>query len=110
MDFLFSLVLLVLGCGLVFWLRVLPFREKHTNAPERTEPAELIARRVETGPQRSGRSQGMGYTFILTFRTAAGRTMDLFAYDFEYGALREGMQGRLTWKGPYYVDFEGASA
>lgn len=102
---LIALGLLVL-MFLVYWLRAFPFREKKTNEPEQTSRAVVISRRVQSGnPIRSGRSAGLGYTFLVTFRLAEGRELELYAYDEEYGALREGMEGQLTWKGPYFVQF-----
>lgn len=93
--------------GFLYWLRVFPFREKKTSEPERTAKAEVISRRVQSGnPIRSGRSAGFGYTFLITFRLENGSDLELYAYDHEYGALREGMAGTLTWKGPYFVHFE----
>jgi len=106
MEFLKSLVLVTLLCLLVFWLRTRPFREKKNREPEKTAPAVLLDRRVESGTNRSGRSSGMGYSYVLTFRTGEGSQLELYAYDVEYGALREGMEGTLTWKGPYFVRFE----
>lgn len=103
-TFVVALLLLVLFF-FVYWLRVLPFREKKTKEPERTMKAKLVTRQVKSGTQRSGRSQGMGYSFLLTFETADGNKLELYAYDHEYGALREGMAGSLTWKGPYFVSF-----
>ena len=90
----------------VYWLRILPFREKKTKEPERTAKATLAARQVQSGTRRSGRSQGMGYSFLLTFQTEDGKVLELYAYDHEYGDLKEGMTGNLTWKGPYFVRFE----
>lgn len=102
----FVTVLLLLALSfLVYWLRVLPFREKKTNEPERTARAKLVARNVQKGTHRSGRSQGMGYSFLLTFEAEGAEKLELYAYDHEYGALREGMEGMLTWKGPYFVSF-----
>ena len=48
----------------------------------------------------------MGYSFLLTFHTEDETDLELYAYDHEYGALKEGMTGNLTWKGPYFVRFE----
>jgi len=91
----------------VTWLRAFPFTEKKTNESECTARAEVISRRVQSGnPIRSGRSAGFGYTFLLTFRLEDSTELELYAYDHEYGALREGMTGLLTWKGPYFVHFE----
>ena len=92
--------------GLLYWLRVLPFREKKTREPERTAKAEVLTRQVETGANRTGRSSGMGYNYRILFRLEDGNEVSLYAYDHEYGALREGMTGTLTWKGPYFVNFE----
>lgn len=93
-------------CLLVFWLRTFPFREKKTNEPERTAKAKVLSRRVQSGnPIRSGRST-QGYTFLVTFLLENGSKLELYAYDAEYGALREGMEGILTWKGPYFVSFD----
>ena len=94
--------------GFVFWIRVLPFQEKKTREPERTAKAEVITRRVETGANRTGRSSGMGYNYRIVFRLEDGTELALYAYDHEYGGLKEGMTGMLTWKGPYFVCFETA--
>lgn len=91
--------------GFVFWLRTLPFREKKTREPECTAKAEVISRQVESGANRTGRSSGMGYNYRIRFRLEDGRVLALYAYDHEFGALREGMTGTLTWKGPYFVSF-----
>lgn len=93
-------------CLLVFWLRTFPFREKKTREPERTARASVLSRRVQSGnPIRSGRST-QGYTFLVTFRLEDGSELELYAYDEEYGGLTEGLEGQLTWKGPYFVSFE----
>lgn len=105
MEFLKNLLLVILLCLLVYWLRTKPFREKKTREPEKTARAFLLERRVESGTNHSGRSSGMGYSYVLTFRTEDGKQLELYAYDVEYGALREGMEGILTWKGPYFVSF-----
>ena len=92
--------------GLILWLRVLPFREKKTYEPERKAKAEVVARQVETGANQTGRSSGMGYNYRILFRLGDGSQIPLYAQDHEYGALREGMTGMLTWKGPYFLAFE----
>jgi len=92
--------------AIIYWLRTVPFRERKTSEPERTEKAVLTARQVENGANRTGRSSGMGYNYRLIFRLEDGSDLNLYAYDHEYGALREGMAGTLTWKGPYFVRFD----
>lgn len=99
------LIMLIAAFG-VYWLRSFPFQERKTTEPERTALAKVTARRVQSGnPIRSGRSAGLGYTFLVSFLLEDGTELELYAYDVEYGALREGMEGNLTWKGPYYVSF-----
>lgn len=99
-------LLFLTGAGLFFWLRAFPFREKKTREPAKTAHAVIIHRRVQSGnPHRSGRSSGMGYTYLITFRLDDGRELELYAYETEFGALREGMEGQLAWKGRYFVSF-----
>lgn len=90
---------------LVFYLRVFPFMEKPSREPERTVGAKLIAREVTSGADRTGRSSGMGFNYVLSFLTDEEKLLRLYSHDYEYGALREGMTGQLTWKGRYFVDF-----
>ena len=91
--------------SLIFWLRSFPFREKKTTEPERTAKAKVIARRIQSGADRSGRSV-MGYNHVVVFHLEDGQEVSLYTHDVEYGTLREGMTGKLTWKGPYFVNFE----
>jgi len=90
----------------IFWLRTFPFRERKTKEPERTANAEVVSRQVETGANRTGRSSGMGYNYRITFRLEDGTEVALYAYDHEYGGLKEGITGKLTWKGPYFIRFD----
>lgn len=106
MNFLLYVILIIAGMLLISWLRVLPFQEKKTKQPEQTAHARLLSRRVESGTGRSGRSSGMGYSYLLTFQLNDGEILELYAYDAEYGALREGMSGKLTWKGRYFVNLD----
>ena len=106
-QFSISFVLLGLLASILFWLRTFPFREKKTDEPEHTAPATLVSRRVQSGnPIRSGRSSGLGYTYLALFRLEDGTETELYAHDQEWGALVDGTSGVLTWKGPYFVSFE----
>ena len=90
---------------LICYLRVLPFREKPGSEPKKTVAATVVSREVRPGTNRSGRSQA-GYSFVICFQTAEGESLELYAYDVEYGGLREGMQGILTYRGRYFADFQ----
>lgn len=101
-----TLLLFLAVMAFLFWIRIFPFREKKSTEPERTAKAQVISRRVQTGADRTGRSSGMGYNYVITFRLDDGTEKELYAHDVEYGALREGMSGNLTWKGRYFVSFD----
>jgi len=103
-ELLFMLYLLALML-LIFYLRVIPFREKPCYEPEKAVQATVLSKEIVSGTQHSGRSQ-MGYSFRITFRTAQGQDLDLYAYEEEFGGLKEGMSGTLTYQGRYFVDFK----
>lgn len=90
---------------LIAYLRVLPFKEKPSNEPERTVAATVVSKEIVSGTRGSGRSQ-MGFSFLVNFQTEDGRILELFAYEEEFGGLREGMAGTLTYQGRYFVNFE----
>ncbi len=90
---------------LISYLRVLPFMEKPSYEPERIVQAAVMSKEIRSGTQGSGRSQ-MGYSFVITFLTETGDTMELFAYENEFGGIKEGMKGALTYKGRYFVSFQ----
>ena len=104
-DLLPLLFVICGGCILIFYLRVRLFQEKPSTEPERTVAATVVSKEVQEGTNQSGRSM-MGYSFVVTFRTEDGQLLELFAYEIEFGGLKEGMTGTLTYQGPYFVSFE----
>ena len=103
-DLLFVLYFLSLML-LIFFLRVIPFREKPCYEPEKAVQATVHSKEIVSGTHRSGRSH-MGYSFLVTFRTEDGRMLELYAYEEEFGSLKEGMAGVLTYQGRYFLNFE----
>ena len=81
------------------------FQEKPSDEPERTITATVISKEVIPGTHRAGPSKG-GYSYVADFRTEDGQTMRLFAYEEEFGALKAGTTGTLTYRGRYFVDFQ----
>ena len=90
---------------LIFYMYARAFQEKPSNEPEKTVRAEVFSKEIISGTQSSGRSQ-MGYSFVVNFRTEDGQTLELYAYEEEFGGLKEGMVGTLTYQGRYFVDFQ----
>ena len=103
-DFLLILVYGVAACLLIFYLRVRWFWEKPSREAEKSVAAAIVSKEVKQGTNRSGRSM-MGYSFVVTFQTEDGQTLELYAYEVEFGGLKEGMKGILTYQGRYFVDF-----
>lgn len=90
---------------LISYLRVIPFQEKPCWEPKISVEAIVVSKEVKKGTQRSGRSQG-GYSFVITFLTEGNRSLELFAYDVEFGRLKEGSRGILTYQGRYFIGFQ----
>ena len=93
------------ACLLIFYLRVRLFLEKPSKEPQKAVAASVLSKEVKQGTHESGRSM-MGYSFVVTFRTAEGQTLELYAYEIEFGSLHEGMEGLLTYQGRYFVSFQ----
>lgn len=101
------LIVVVYGLAImlfIFYMYAHAFQEKPCYEPVKSVQATVISKEIVSGTQRSGRSQ-MGYSFVITFRTEEGETMELFAYEEEFGGLKEGASGTLTYQGRYFVDF-----
>lgn len=89
----------------VAWIRARWALETPTAEPERTVAATVVSKEVVSGTRGAGRSK-LGYSFVIHFATEDGRMLEIFAYEEEFGRMREGMQGQLTFQGRYFVDFE----
>lgn len=107
-DICYRIIAVVYGLVfflLVFCLRVLPFREQPAGGPIISVAAEVVSKEVKRGTNSSGRSR-MGYSFAVNFLTEDGQNLELYAYEVEFGGLKEGMKGILTYRGRYFVDFQ----
>ena len=104
-ELLTSLFCIAGGCALIFYLRVRWFMEKPSSEPEQAVAATVVSKEVREGTNRSGRSM-MGYSFVVNFQTADGQPLELYTYEIEFGGLKEGMKGVLTYRGRYFVSFQ----
>ena len=102
-ELIFVLYMLALML-LIFYLYAHAFQEKPSLEPVKAVQAAVVSKEITSGTQRTGRSQ-MGYSFLIRFRTEDGQELKLYAYEEEYGSLKEGMEGMLTYQGRYFVDF-----
>lgn len=99
-----GLITMAGGSFAVIYVWVSSFQEEPSNEPERTVTATVVSKEVLEGTNATGRSM-MGYSFLIIFRTAEGQILELYAYEVEFGGLKEGMTGQLTYQGRYFVDF-----
>ena len=102
---IFTLVYLSAAALVASYLKVRWTLEKPAAALETTVAATVVSKEVKQGTHESGRSV-MGYSFTVTFLTENGQTLELYAYEIEFGSLKEGMDGILTYRGRYFLDFK----
>ena len=105
MKFALTALVIIVSGLLISYLRAYFFQEKPAKEPQKTVNATVASKEVKSGTHRSGRSKG-GYSYTITFLTDDNQRLDLFAYELEFGKLKEGMTGMLTYKGRYFVDFK----
>jgi len=103
-----NIMLLVYGTAfalLTAWLKAHWWQEKPSREPIRTVTAAVVSKEVKSGTGGAGRSKG-GCSYVINFQTEDGEILELYAYEVEFGGLREGEQGNLTYKGRYFIDFK----
>ena len=98
------LVYVLAATLLIAYLRARLWGETPTREPEKTVAAAVESKQIIPGTHGAGRSKG-GFSYVVNFRTKEGQTLQLFAHEIEFGALREGMDGTLTYRGRYFVAF-----
>ena len=89
---------------LVSYLKAILWQEKPETQPEQAVQATVVSKEVRPGTQGAGRSKG-GYSYVIHFATEKGQPLELYAYEIEFGGLKEGMSGVLTFRGKYFVSF-----
>lgn len=78
-------------------------RESHNNhSPRITVPAEVVGKRDHRSHHRNGHST----TYYVTFQVESGDRMELHVAGSEFGLLREGDRGKLTFQGTRFLGFE----
>ena len=102
---IFGVFIIITSMFLIGYLRVRPFKEKQTKEPEKTVSATVFLKEVKQGVFDTGRTNH-GCSYVIHFMTEDGQKLELYAYEIEFGGLRKGMQGMLTYKGRYFVSFE----
>lgn len=90
---------------LTAYLRAYFWQEKPSAKPVQTVGATVTAKIIRPGTHGAGRSKG-GFSYVICFLTEHGQSLELYAYEIEFGSLTEGMHGTLTFRDPYFIRFE----
>ena len=96
-----KLLLLFLSSLACFSIFILTNRQKNL-----TGRATIISRRVEAGKNTRRGSYGSRWQYIVTFRLSDGEEIELYTFENQYKALKEGICGQLTWCGNSFSSFE----
>ena len=112
-QILFSLVFLtVLGVFAVTAFKGIKEWNNNNNSPRITVDATVMAKR--TNVSHSHHHHGTDHmmhsssstTYYVTFQVASGDRMELHVAGHRYGLMVEGDQGKLTFQGTRFLDFE----
>ena len=87
--------------GLMQW-------NKNNNSPVLTVDAKIVAKRQDVSHSTGGNTDHSSSTtwYYVTFQVESGDRMELSVNGREYGKLAEGDQGRLTFQGTRYKEFQ----
>ena len=105
---IFIMIIFTLAKGISTW-------HKNNNSPRLTVSARIVAKRQNTTyhnqPNAGDTSGAHGYhttsstTYYVTFQVESGDRIELSVSGSEYGKLAEGDEGKLTFQGTRYLQF-----
>ena len=101
---LFSLVFLFSLAMIVFtFVRTISERKQNDREPRLTVPAVVAAKRTDFYRYRG--TSGGSTVYFVTFQVQSGDRLELNLSGREFGLLREGDRGSLTFRGKEFLDF-----
>ena len=105
---IFIMIIFTLAKGISTW-------HKNNNSPRLTVSARIVAKRQNTTyhnqPNAGDTSGAHGYhttsstTYYVTFQVESGDRIAMSVSGSEYGKLTEGDEGKLTFQGTRYLQF-----
>lgn len=105
---IFIMIIFTLAKGISTW-------HKNNNSPRLTVSARIVAKRQNTTyqnhPNAGDTSGAHGYhttcstTYYVTFQVESGDRIEMSVSGSEYGKLTEGDEGKLTFQGTRYLQF-----
>ena len=105
---IFIMIIFTFAKGISTW-------HKNNNSPRLTVSARIVAKRQNTTyqnhPNAGDTSGAHGYhttsstTYYVTFQVESGDRIEMSVSVSEYGKLTEGDEGKLTFQGTRYLQF-----
>ncbi|MDU6437829.1 MAG: DUF2500 domain-containing protein [Lachnospiraceae bacterium] len=105
---IFIMIIFTFAKGISTW-------HKNNNSPRLTVSARIVAKRQNTTyqnhPNAGDTSGAHGYhttsstTYYVTFQVESGDRIEMSVSGLEYGNLTEGDEGKLTFQGTRYLQF-----
>lgn len=105
---IFIMIIFTFAKGISTW-------HKNNNSPRLTVSARIVAKRQNTTyqnhPNAGDTSGAHGYhttsstTYYATFQVESGDIIEMSVSGSEYGKLTEGDEGKLTFQGTRYLQF-----
>ena len=104
---------LVAAVIVVTIIRNLSQWNKNNHSPRLTVPATVVAKRTSVTTHWGGNNGASCHTstsYYATFQVGSGDRMELLLPGREYGLLAEGDQGKLSFQGTRFLEFERGMA
>ena len=101
--------IVVIGGFIIVAVKGLGQWNKNNQSPVLTVEAVIAAKRTNVSHHHTNDDMAMSTTdttYYVTFEVQSGSRMEFHVSGREYGLLREGDRGRLTFQGTRYQGFE----
>lgn len=109
---MFTLVfVLVIGLFIYAVVQAIARKQKNDASPRLTVLARVVSRRQEVTHHARNMNDGVYHTssttrYFVTFQVESGDRMELELDGSEFGMLAEGDEGRLSFQGTRFLDFQ----
>ncbi len=109
---MFTLVfVLVIGLFIYAVVQAVARKQKNDASPRLTVLARVVSRRQEVTHHARNMNDGVYHTssttrYFVTFQVESGDRMELELDGSDFGMLAEGDEGRLSFQGTRFLDFQ----
>lgn len=100
---------IVIGTIIVQSVRGVKTWNKNNHSPQLSVDAVIVSKRTQVSHVHNGNAgevSGTSTRYFVTFEVESGDRIEFTLSGREYGMLAEGDQGKLTFQGTRYLEFE----